>query len=103
MKIQHEYHPGKDVGIMCKQISNLSFKQGMVEKLREFAARTEHATSDACIICLLSHGEEGYMFGTDGKKIPLEEIFLLFDNRHCPALLNKPKIFFIQACRGGEL
>ena len=74
----------------------------MVEKLREFAARTEHASSDACIICLLSHGEEGFMFGTDGKKIPLEEIFLLFDNRHCPALLNKPKIFFIQACRGGE-
>ncbi|XP_070207343.1 caspase-8-like [Littorina saxatilis] len=76
---------------------------GMAEKLRSFAAKPEHATADACIICLLSHGEEGYMFGTDGKKIPLEEIFMLFDNRHCPTLLNKPKIFFIQACRGGML
>lgn len=76
---------------------------GMAEKLRAFARKPEHATADACMICLLSHGEEGYMFGTDGKKIPLDEVFLLFDNRHCPSLLNKPKIFFIQACRGGML
>lgn len=77
--------------------------QGMVDKLNEFVGRKEHGSGDASVICLLSHGEEGYMFGTDGKKIPLDEIFTLFDNRHCPMLLNKPKIFFIQACRGGML
>ncbi|XP_076451833.1 uncharacterized protein LOC143287605 [Babylonia areolata] len=76
---------------------------GMADKLRAFARKPEHTSADACVICLLSHGEEGYMFGTDGKKIPLDEVFLLFDNRHCPTLLNKPKVFFIQACRGGML
>ncbi|KAK7471433.1 hypothetical protein BaRGS_00035921 [Batillaria attramentaria] len=75
--------------------------QGIVNKLRDFAAMPEHLTADASILCMLSHGEEGYVFGTDGKRIPLDEIFLLFDNHRCPALMNKPKIFFIQACRGG--
>nr|KAG5688888.1 hypothetical protein BaRGS_016456 [Batillaria attramentaria] len=75
--------------------------QDIVNKLRDFAAMPEHLTADASILCMLSHGEEGYVFGTDGKRIPLDEIFLLFDNHRCPALMNKPKIFFIQACRGG--
>lgn len=76
---------------------------GIVNKLKAFAAKREHIIGDASILCLLSHGEEGYIFGTDGKRIPLDEIFLLFDNHRCPALLNKPKVFFIQACRGGAL
>lgn len=32
----------------------------------------------------------------------LHEVFRLFDNANCPSLQNKPKMFFIQACRGGE-
>ncbi|CAL1537413.1 unnamed protein product, partial [Lymnaea stagnalis] len=63
----------------------------------------EHYDYDACFICLLSHGEEGYIFGTDGKRIPLEEIFMLFGNTNCKGLIGKPKIFIIQACRGGYL
>ncbi|XP_053792446.1 caspase-2 isoform X2 [Vidua chalybeata] len=33
----------------------------------------------------------------------LQEAFRLFDNANCPNLQNKPKMFFIQACRGDEL
>lgn len=32
----------------------------------------------------------------------LQEVFQIFDNANCPSLQNKPKMFFIQACRGGE-
>ncbi|XP_075020523.1 caspase-2 isoform X3 [Calonectris borealis] len=32
----------------------------------------------------------------------LQEAFRLFDNANCPNLQNKPKMFFIQACRGDE-
>ena len=76
--------------------------QEIVIKLKDFAKRKEHYHSDACFICLLSHGEEGYIFGTDGKRIPLDEIFLLFGNTNCKGLMGKPKVFIIQACRGGE-
>lgn len=34
--------------------------------------------------------------------VQLQEIFRLFDNANCPSLQNKPKMFFIQACRGGK-
>lgn len=74
----------------------------MVLKLKSFAKLEHHHQADACFICLLSHGEEEYIFGTDGKRIPLNEIFMLFDNNNCKGLLGKPKVFIIQACRGGE-
>ncbi|XP_005113266.2 cell death protein 3, partial [Aplysia californica] len=77
--------------------------QEIVIKLQDFARRKEHKRADACVICLLSHGEEGYIFGTDGKRIPLDEIFLLFGNTNCKELMGKPKVFIIQACRGGIL
>lgn len=32
----------------------------------------------------------------------LDWVFEAFDNAHCPLLQNKPKMFFIQACRGGQ-
>ena len=32
----------------------------------------------------------------------LDWVFEAFDNSHCPLLQNKPKMFFVQACRGGK-
>ncbi|XP_061197056.1 uncharacterized protein LOC133205296 [Saccostrea echinata] len=75
----------------------------MAQKLELFAADAAHYIADATFVCLLSHGEEGYIFGTDGRKLQLDSVFKLFDNSNCPSLLNKPKIFVIQACRGGAL
>lgn len=75
--------------------------QGIVAKLKMFSSLSEHVESNCSVVCLLSHGEEGYVFGTDGKKIPLDEIFMMFDNTQCRGLIGKPKVFFIQACRGG--
>ncbi|XP_062591808.1 caspase-8-like [Saccostrea cucullata] len=75
----------------------------MAQKLEDFAADAAHFHADAAFVCLLSHGEEGYIFGTDGRKLQLDSVFKLFDNSNCPSLLGKPKIFVIQACRGGAL
>lgn len=41
---------------------------------------------DVCLMCLFQ----------------LDWVFEAFDNAHCPLLQNKPKIFFIQACRGSK-
>ncbi|XP_007531716.2 caspase-14-like [Erinaceus europaeus] len=53
-----------------------------------------------CLIILMSHGEKGFIKSKDGDKISLEDIFEMFNNKNCPALQEKPKIFIIQACRG---
>ncbi|XP_036719740.1 caspase-2 isoform X1 [Balaenoptera musculus] len=76
--------------------------QEMQEKLRNFAQLPAHRVTDSCIVALLSHGVEGGVYGVDGTLLQLQEVFRLFDNANCPSLQNKPKMFFIQACRGDE-
>ncbi|KAI6646327.1 Caspase-3 [Oopsacas minuta] len=49
---------------------------------------------------LMSHGEEGRISGSDGTHIEIETIITNFKNDQCYPLQGKPKIFFVQACRG---
>ena len=51
---------------------------------------------------ILSHGSNGIVYGTDGP-VYLEKIFSYFKGNRCQALLGKPKVFFIQACRGEQV
>ncbi len=73
--------------------------QNFLSILREFSQLPEHQDAQSCIICLMSHGEEGYLTTKEGDKILLDEIFKLFNNINCPNLAGKPKLFFIQSCR----
>ncbi|XP_026862527.2 caspase-2 isoform X2 [Electrophorus electricus] len=77
--------------------------QAMRGCIEQFVQRPEHAVSDCCAVCLLSHGVEGSIYGIDGQLLELDWVFESFDNAHCPMLQNKPKMFFIQACRGEEM
>ncbi|XP_026781752.2 caspase-2 isoform X1 [Pangasianodon hypophthalmus] len=77
--------------------------QAMRACIEQFARQPEHAVYDCCVVCLLSHGVEGSIYGVDGKLLELDWVFESFDNARCPLLQNKPKMFFIQACRGEEM
>ncbi|KAE8288941.1 Caspase-2 [Larimichthys crocea] len=77
--------------------------QGMRTCIENFCRQQTHRTVDSCVVCLLSHGVEGAIYGTDGQLLQLDWVFEAFDNAHCPLLQNKPKMFFIQACRGDEM
>ena len=61
----------------------------------------DHTQCDSFICCLLSHGDSGSIYGVDDKKVKLDEIRQKVIQ--CKSLDGKPKIFFIQACRGGHL
>ncbi len=50
--------------------------------------------------CLLSHGSEGTIAGTDDEDITIKEIGAHLNGDGCKSLVGKPKMFFIQACRG---
>ena len=77
---------------------------------------------DCFVCCILSHGSSGgfyteiqgkpmflersgagSIYGTDGKLIPTECLRKLFLGSHCASLHGKPKLFFIQACRGPRI
>jgi len=74
----------------------------MMSVLENFAKLPDHSTSDSCIVCISTHGSDGHgIEGIDGLFMNLEsDVLSLFNNINCPALIGKPKMFFIQACRG---
>lgn len=59
--------------------------------------RRDHSQMDCVVCCVLSHGNEGSVYGVDGKTVLLKD---LKDLVKCPSLAEKPKLFFIQACQG---
>lgn len=60
----------------------------------------DHNNKDCFICCILSHGDEGIVYGTDGQKVSIFELTSYFTGSKCPSLAGKPKVFFIQACQG---
>ena len=54
------------------------------------------------VLCLLSHGGDATICGTDGQKVAINEITKLFSRAKFEVMIGKPKLFIIQACRGGE-
>ena len=60
-----------------------------------------HEKQCAFIMAVMSHGEKDVIFSADGVPLDIEkDIVAPFDGANCAALIDKPKIFFIQACRG---
>ena len=60
------------------------------------------STDDQCaVLCILSHGTKGAIFGRDGRTVSEETIEKELDNVHCIQMADKPKVLIIQACQGG--
>lgn len=55
---------------------------------------------DCFVCCVLSHGMKEGVCGTDGDLVSVDEIRDPFTGINCQKLVGKPKLFFIQACRG---
>lgn len=69
---------------------------------RYYSNNIDHSKYDSFVGCVLSHGEDGHVFGTDSKTVSLSSIVNGLTAESCPSLAGKPKLFFIQACRGRE-
>lgn len=72
-------------------------------KMREFAMRPEHVDMDSVVICILSHGLDGKIYTIDGELIPITELTSTLNGQNARGLIGKPKLIFIQACRGGKV
>ncbi|KAA8589150.1 hypothetical protein FQN60_010495, partial [Etheostoma spectabile] len=79
----------------CLIINNKNFHSST-------ASEKDHSKSASFACVLLSHGDEGLIYGTDGAE-KLEKLTECFKGDRCRSLVGKPKLFFIQACRGSDL
>ncbi|KAK7162006.1 hypothetical protein R3I94_004611 [Phoxinus phoxinus] len=73
-----------------------------IKQVLTAVARDDHSRCASLVCVMLSHGDDGVFFGTDGQ-LDLKSLTSLFRGDRCPSLVGKPKLFFIQACRGTEL
>lgn len=56
-------------------------------------AESHRPVEDCFLAVLSSHGEEGCVFGSDGKRVQLSRIFTYFDNK---CMEKRTKVFLIQ-------
>ncbi|XP_033735087.1 uncharacterized protein LOC117323762 [Pecten maximus] len=118
----HGPRPYADVDItkMWKMFRKLHFdvltfkdltKDQILLVLENAAKQTDYHHQSDCFACVIgSHGEEKFLkyssphkrehviYGTD-KHVSTNKLTGLFSDSQCPGLRNKPKLFFIQACR----
>ncbi|CAJ1057958.1 caspase-3-like [Xyrichtys novacula] len=73
-----------------------------IKQLMLSVSQMDHSNKASFVCVLLSHGEEGGIYGTDGFE-KIENLTKCFKGDRCKSLVGKPKLFFIQACRGSEL
>ncbi|XP_078117204.1 caspase-3-like [Sander vitreus] len=100
----------EDAAAVKKTFSELGYKinentdQTVAEmkQLLSSASKEDHSKSASFACVLLSHGDEGVIYGTDGFE-RLEKLTEYFKGDRCKSLVGKPKLFFIQACRGKAL
>jgi len=65
-------------------------------------ASEDHSKEDCFAMAILSHGGDGgLIYGTDAA-IDLDRLIQPLKGNGCSSLIGKPKIVFIQACRGNE-
>uniref|UniRef100_A0A8C2A5Q3 Caspase 10, apoptosis-related cysteine peptidase n=1 Tax=Cyprinus carpio TaxID=7962 RepID=A0A8C2A5Q3_CYPCA len=73
----------------------------IMQVLRDLAAR-DHTSADCVVCCVLSHGKIKGIVGVDGQIVTYRELIETLSPSQCPTLFKKPKLFFIQACRGTD-
>ncbi|XP_016374880.1 caspase-1-A-like [Sinocyclocheilus rhinocerous] len=76
-----------------------------------FSKRSEHRDSDSTFVVIMSHGKRienrdailgvHYHSSQNPKDVYfVDETFTHLNSENCPALIDKPKVILIQACRG---
>uniref|UniRef100_A0A3Q3JFY1 Uncharacterized protein n=1 Tax=Monopterus albus TaxID=43700 RepID=A0A3Q3JFY1_MONAL len=90
--------------------TNLTAK-GIEDALIAFSTHPKLKDTDSVFVVIMSHGKLGAILGVNWKgdrcgdeapdEFPINNIYRHLASEKCPALLDKPKVIIIQACRGG--
>lgn len=60
-----------------------------------------HADNDCLVVTFMTHGDDKSIDSFD-RPYQVDKITAFFSDKRCPSLKGKPRLFFIQACRGGD-
>ena len=85
-----------DLGFVVDRFDNPSKKEIMA--IVKAAANDNFSDKACCACAIMSHGEEGLVYGNDDF-VKIKDITKMFQTR---GLAGKPKFFLFQACQGSE-
>ena len=78
-------------------------KKAEIETIFNDIKALDHSKYDSFVCCLLTHGADGgCIYASDYKELELNNLISKLNAANCKSLFGKPKLFFIQACRGEE-
>ncbi|KAK2909479.1 hypothetical protein Q8A67_005316 [Cirrhinus molitorella] len=99
------------LGYSVEMHTNLS-GEAIKRAVQNFSKRYEHQDADSTFVVIMSHGmrinNKDAILGVDFNGTNPDDVFFVEDifsnlnSENCPALINKPKVIFIQACREGQ-
>ncbi|KAK6735597.1 hypothetical protein RB195_018672 [Necator americanus] len=74
----------------------------MLSHVRKFANDPFHSQASSAILVVLTHGERDQLLGVGGDEdvLSVYPVLEALNARNAPLLSGKPKLIFIQACRG---
>ncbi|XP_056905593.1 caspase a-like [Takifugu flavidus] len=98
----------KGLGYEVVKYRNLTGR-AIEDAVIDFSKRPKLKDTDSVVVVIMSHGRLGVVAGVSTQSktyeddhFSLDKIYRRLGPEDCPALLNKPKIIIIQACRGGD-
>lgn len=66
-------------------------------------SKMDHSEADAFVMIIMSRGDSPDMvYGAHLGKVRVEDLTSMFTASKCQTLKEKPKIFFMQTCRGSK-
>uniref|UniRef100_A0A3Q3WN69 Caspase a n=1 Tax=Mola mola TaxID=94237 RepID=A0A3Q3WN69_MOLML len=116
---KNRYGAEKDEENMKSLLTNLGYEvvkhtnltgKAIDEAFIEFSKHPKLTKTDSVVVVIMSHGKLGAVLGVDTQsgtafddEFPINNIYKHLGPENCPALLDKPKIIIIQACRGENI
>jgi len=101
-----------DVKNLCESFRSLQFDVTVHDNL-EYSeikqtisklAAQDHSDADCLVVIIMTHGENGLLAPRDSHILyNVDLLWTPFTADNCPTLAGKPKLFFIQACRGKKI
>ena len=88
-----------ELGFVVEVHRNLTRNQ-IANTMRNFSDSDKHLRADMAVVAVLSHGTDGFLYGTDRRAIETEWLIQQLNNENCVNLRCKPKVFIFQSCRG---
>lgn len=83
--------------------------QAIEDAITDFSKHPKLKDTDSVVVVIMSHGKLGAVCGVNSQSevsgdddFSLDNIYIHLGPKNCPALLDKPKIILVQACRGGN-